>query len=125
MTDNLEKRSSRKSRPRKATVTYEAQGAPVRAQIRSVRVQQMDAPPKIARSKSVHPRRVLPFVAEGQEREKHSLDTRAIIHRAEDAGQVRAQADVLRPPERQVRKRNRPGRVRDQLRAAGARRSAG
>ena len=66
MTDNPEKRSSRKSRPRKATVTYEAQGAPVRAQIRSVRVQQMDAPPKIARSKSVHPRRVLPKARSGK-----------------------------------------------------------
>jgi hypothetical protein len=87
MKDNSEKRSSGKLRPRKATVTYEAQGGPVRAQIRSVHVQPMDAPPKIARSKSIHPRRLLPFVAEGQEREKHSLDTRAIIHHAEDAGQ--------------------------------------
>jgi hypothetical protein len=87
MKENSEKRSSGKSRPRKTTVTYEAQGAPVRAQIRSVRVQPMDAPPKIIRSKSIHSRRLLPFVAEGQEREKHSLDARAIIHHVEDAGQ--------------------------------------
>jgi hypothetical protein len=87
MKDKSEKRSLAKSPEKKTPVAYEAQGGAVGAAPRSVRVQHLDAPPKIARSKSIHPRRLLPFVAEGQERGFHSLNTRAIIHRAEDAGQ--------------------------------------
>jgi hypothetical protein len=87
MKDKSDKRSSAKSPEQKVPATYQAQGGPVRAAAHPVRVQPLDAPPKIARSKSIHPRRLLPFVAEGQERGFHSLNTRAIVHRPEDAGQ--------------------------------------
>src|ERR1700720_2168411 len=87
MKDKSEKRPSTKSPEQKVPVTYQAQGGPLHAVAHPVRVQPLDAPPKIARSKSIHPRRLLPFVAEGQERGFHSLNTRANVHRPEDAGQ--------------------------------------
>ncbi len=54
---------------------------------RPVQVRHLDAPPKFEKAKSIHPRRLLPFVAEGQERPFHSLNTRAIIHRTLDTAQ--------------------------------------
>jgi hypothetical protein len=87
MKDNSKKKSGTKPPGKKAAVTYKAQGGAVRAAARPVRVQHLDAPPRITKPKTIHPRHLLPFVAEGQERPFHSLNTRAIIHRAEDAGQ--------------------------------------
>jgi len=87
MKDNSKKKSDAKSPEKKSAVNYEARGGAVRAVARAVRVQHLDTPPKITRPKSIHPRRLLPFVAEGKERPSHSLDTRAIIHSPKDAGQ--------------------------------------
>src|SRR6516164_6316927 len=53
--------------------------------VRLVEVRHLDSPPKITKPKRIHSRRLLPFVAPGQERPFHSLNTRAIIHRALDA----------------------------------------
>jgi hypothetical protein len=62
-------------------------GIPLQAAARPVQVRHLDAPPKFEKAKSIHPRRLLPFVAEGQERPFHSLNTRAIIHRTLDTAQ--------------------------------------
>src|SRR3984893_2423749 len=51
-----------------------------------VQVRHLDVPPKVDRPKRIHPRRVLPFVREGRERETHSLNTRAVIREAEGPG---------------------------------------
>jgi hypothetical protein len=59
----------------------------LRAAARPVEVRHLEAPPKFEKPKSIHPRRLLPFVAEGQERARHSLDTRAFIHRTLDTAQ--------------------------------------
>lgn len=59
----------------------------MRAMVRAVRGQHLEAPPRITRPKSIHPRRLLRFVAEGQERPFHSWNTRAIIHSPRDAAQ--------------------------------------
>lgn len=72
---------------KKSADTEAPRGDAMRAVTRPVRVQHLDAPPRITRPKSIHPRRLLPFVAEGQERPFHSLNTRAIIHRPRDVGQ--------------------------------------
>lgn len=87
MKNNSKKKSGAKSQGKKAAVSQEARGGAVRAVARPVRVQHLDAPPKITRPKSIHPRRLLPFVAEGKERPSHSLDTRAIIRSPKDAAQ--------------------------------------
>lgn len=53
---------------------------------RQVEVKHLDSPPRINRPKRVHARHLLPFVAEGKERGRHSLSPRAFIHpRPEDA----------------------------------------
>jgi hypothetical protein len=65
----------------------EAQGGAMRVVARPVRVSHLDSPPKIDRPKSIHPRRLLPFVAEGQERQFHSLNARAIINSLRDDAQ--------------------------------------
>jgi hypothetical protein len=72
---------------KKSADTEAPRGDAMRAVTRPVRVQHLDAPPRITRPKSIHPRRLLPFVAEGQERPFHSLNTRAIIHRPREVGQ--------------------------------------
>jgi len=54
------------------------------ATARTVQVRYLDAPQKITKPKSIHPRRLLPFVDEGQERPFHSLNARAIIHQPQD-----------------------------------------
>src|SRR6266403_2322708 len=59
----------------------------LRAGGKVVQVDHMEAPPKIQRPKKIHERRRPPLVREGEERPFHSLNTRAIIHRAEAAGQ--------------------------------------
>jgi hypothetical protein len=60
-------------------------GIKLRAAAAPVQVRYLDAPRKITKPKSIHPRRLLPFVVEGQERPFHSLNTRAIIHQTLDA----------------------------------------
>ena len=50
-------------------------------------VQPRDTPPPVNRPKRIHPRRLLPFVREGQERERHSLNVRAFIATPQAAGQ--------------------------------------
>lgn len=87
MNDDPKKRPGKKPAAKKPAETQKAQGAAVRTVARPMRVQHMDAPPRITRPKSIHPRRLLPFVAEGQERPFHSLNTRAIIHPPRAAGQ--------------------------------------
>jgi hypothetical protein len=59
----------------------------MRGQTRTVKVRHLNSPPRIIKPKRIHARRLLPFVAEGQERQFHSSSTRAIIHPAEDTGQ--------------------------------------
>jgi hypothetical protein len=50
-------------------------------------VQPRDTPPPVNRPKRIHSRRLLPFVREGQERERHSLNVRAFIAAPQAAGQ--------------------------------------
>jgi hypothetical protein len=57
------------------------------AMARTVQVRYLDAPQKITKPKSIHPRRLLPFIGEGQERPFHSLNARAIIHEPQDTAQ--------------------------------------
>ena len=57
------------------------------ATIRVMEVRHLDSPPRITKPKRIHARRLLPFIAEGEERNVHSLDTRAFIARPEDASQ--------------------------------------
>jgi hypothetical protein len=58
--------------------------------LRTVQVRHENIPPKITRPKRIHPRRLLPFVAEGRERGVHSLSPRAFIAlRADVAPDVR------------------------------------
>jgi hypothetical protein len=52
-----------------------------------VQVRRLDAPPKVERPKQIHERRRAPMVREGEERETHSLNTRAIIRQAPAPGQ--------------------------------------
>lgn len=87
MKDNSKKNSSANLSGKKPTVNYKGRGGIARAVARPVRVQHLNAPPKITRPKSIHPRRLLPFVAEGKERPFHSLNTRAIINAPRDAAQ--------------------------------------
>jgi len=87
MKDDPTKKSGTKPPMKKSGETSQARGAAVRAVVRPVSVRQSDAPPRITRPKSIHPRRLLPFVAEGQERQFHSLNTRAFIHSLNDVGQ--------------------------------------
>jgi hypothetical protein len=61
--------------------------APVAAGARMVQVRYESSPQKITKPKTIHTRRLLPFVAEGEERPFHSLSTRALIHDAPDPGQ--------------------------------------
>jgi hypothetical protein len=85
MPDNSKKKAGAKSPAKGAAKTYKAQGGSVRAAVRPVRVEHLSTPPKITRPRGIHSRRILPFVAEGQERPFHSLNTRAVIHRPQDA----------------------------------------
>ena len=78
------KKSSRQSNVKQSPAHAKGSVA-LRAATRPVQARHLDAPPKITKPKSIHPRRLLPFVAPGQERPFHSLNTRAIIHRALDA----------------------------------------
>jgi hypothetical protein len=81
------KKSGNRPATKKPSASQRTQSSAVPAVARPVRVQHLDAPPRITRPKSIHPRRLLPFVAEGQERPFHSLNTRAIIHPPRAAGQ--------------------------------------
>src|SRR5437899_2604332 len=93
------KKPGSKSAGKKAKAP-KARGKAVRAKVRRVQVRHLDSPPRITRPKRIHARRLLPFVAEGPERPFHSLNTRAIIHRAEDAGhdiQVVLNTPLLQP----------------------------
>jgi hypothetical protein len=85
--NNSKKKSGAKSPEKKSVVNENAPGGEVRAVARTVEVEHLDAPPKITRPKSIHPRRLPPFVAEGKERPFHSLNARAFIHSPEAAGQ--------------------------------------
>jgi hypothetical protein len=49
----------------------------ITAKTRQVTVKHLDSPPRIKRPKRIHARHLLPFVAEGKERGRHSLDARA------------------------------------------------
>lgn len=85
MTDDTKKKPGAKS---KAKTPYaKPPGRAVKAKVRAVKVRHLSEPPRITRPKRIHPRHMLPFVAEGVERPRHSLNTRAIIHRPEDVGQ--------------------------------------
>src|SRR5712691_7475761 len=44
-----------------------------------IQVQHLTAPPRFVRPRRIHPRRVLPFVPEGREREFHSTTIRALV----------------------------------------------
>jgi hypothetical protein len=79
------KDSGSKTLQKKSGANLRARGGAIRSKVSEVRVRHLDAPQKITQPKRIHPRRQLPFVAEGQEREVHSLDTRAFIHTSEDA----------------------------------------
>jgi hypothetical protein len=84
MTNGSKKKSDSKSKRKPPARGSKRRGQAVRVRTRPVRVRHLDSPPRITRPKRIHARRLLPFVAEGQERPIHSLDTRAIIHRLED-----------------------------------------
>jgi hypothetical protein len=81
------KKPSRQSTAKESAAQKKGSIALRAAAARPVHTRHLDAPPRITKPKSIHPRRVLPFVAEGQERPFHSLNTRAIIHRALDTAQ--------------------------------------
>jgi len=68
-----------------AQVSSKASAMTLRA-AKPVQVEHLDVPPKINRPKRIHPRRLLPFVREGQERASHSLNARANIRQADDPG---------------------------------------
>ena len=87
MKNHPEKRSRTKPAAKKAAEVRKAGATALRAKTRLIEVRHLAAPPKVTKPKSIHGRRLLPFVAEGEERPFHSLNTRAFIHRAEDAGQ--------------------------------------
>ncbi len=92
------KRSSRVPRPREA-------GIALRAAAQPVQVRYLNAPQKITRPKTIHPRRLLPFIAEGQERTFHSLNTRAVIHQAQDVAQdlqIALNMTIPQPGQRQT-----------------------
>lgn len=86
MKDRSERKSGSKSTRRKQARGYKSGGPALSAKIREVQVRHLDSPPRIVRPKRIHARRLLPFVAEGQERLFHSLNTRAIIHQVEEGG---------------------------------------
>ena len=86
MKDTRKKKSSPKPPEKQAPAVQKAAALPLRTASSVVRVTHLDVPPTITRPNRIHPRRLLPFVREGQERSFHSLDTRAIIHHAEAAG---------------------------------------
>src|SRR5262245_47635052 len=86
MKDRSERKSGSKSTRRKQARGYKSGGPALSAKIREVKVRHLDSPPRIVRPKRIHARRLLPFVAEGQERLFHSLNTRAIIHHVEEGG---------------------------------------
>ena len=52
-----------------------------------VQVRHLDSPPKLQQPRKIHERRRPPMVPEGQERDSHSLNTRAIIHQVQAPGQ--------------------------------------
>lgn len=85
--DNTPEKNSSTESPEKKAVVHKADAMALQAASGVVKVMHLDAPPKITRPKSIHARRLLPFVPEGQERPFHSLNTRAIIHHVEAAGQ--------------------------------------
>ena len=49
-------------------------------------VKHLDQPPRFVKPKRVHPRRVLPFIREGIEREFHSTTDQVVFHRHAVAG---------------------------------------
>lgn len=72
---------------------------------KAVQVQHLDVPPKITRPKRIHPRRMLPFVREGVERQFHSLNVRADIRQADEPGQdiqVVLNTELAQPGENHV-----------------------
>jgi hypothetical protein len=84
MNNKPEKESRSKVRPEEP-LKYQAQRSVAATAAREVQVRPLDLPPTITKAKPIHPRRLLPFVAEGKERPFHSMNTRAIIHDTEDA----------------------------------------
>ncbi|SRR5260370_21161950 len=81
----MKRTRGRKQPVRKPATKAKAPAAPVaKIQLRPVSakafvVKHLPAPPKFVKPKRVHPRRVLPFVREGVEREFHSSTARASI----------------------------------------------
>jgi hypothetical protein len=65
-----------------------------RPETKTVAVRHLDLPPKFEKPKRVHPRRVLPLIREGAEREFHSLSSRAVmeLHRPRFLGAPMAAA---------------------------------
>jgi hypothetical protein len=82
MKDDSKKKPGAK--PPARTAHHKASGA-TSADVRAVEVRHLSTPPRIIRPKRIHARRLLPFVPEGSERHFHSLNTRAVIHRRDDA----------------------------------------
>jgi len=76
-----------KSAKQKTAAPHKGGGAKVRATTRLVKVRHLDAPPRVQKPKRIHARHVLPFVTEGEERNVHSLNVRAMIARPQDATQ--------------------------------------
>lgn len=82
-------REDSEKNPRSKSGTGKTTGGRKEAQaaVRVMEVRHLDSPPKITKPKRIHPRRLLPFVPEGKERDVHSLSPRAFIARPEDVGQ--------------------------------------
>src|SRR5258706_2114880 len=62
-----------------------------------IQVRRLEAPPRFERRESIHPRRILPRVREGKEREFHSATRQVVFHRplAATAAAPRAATDEL------------------------------
>ena len=89
-----------RSKRKRASKSAEKKRRGIRVKTRPVRVRHLDSPPRITRPKRIHARRLLPFVAEGKERPFHSLNTRAVIHRAADVSpdiQIALNTPLLQP----------------------------
>ena len=80
-------------------------GTLLRAAAAPVQVRYLASPTKITQPKSIHARRVPPFVVEGLERPFHSLNTRAIIHQALDTAQdlqIKLNTTIPQPAQNQT-----------------------
>jgi hypothetical protein len=85
MNDDASKKSPMK--PPESKSAGKATVMALRAGGKVVQLDHLGAPPKIQRPRKIHERRRPPLVREGEERPFHSLNTRAIIHHVEAAGQ--------------------------------------